>query len=152
LTGSSGAVLVNGSGVGLSVPFEKAKSNSGGIKISGVNRNGESVSYLVNPRTWWGNQFGNMSEFTYDASYLAVRNIKLGYQLPNQLTHQLGFDQINCYAYVNNAFLLFNAIPNIDPSRLEQPYGDSAVGTVSFMEGGQLPGVRTFGFNIRLKF
>ncbi|WOC40772.1 TonB-dependent receptor [Polaribacter sp. HL-MS24] len=110
-----------------------AGADSGGTYIEGVDENGKDVAYYVDTQRWWGNQFGNISDFSYHASYLSVRNIKLGYTFPNSITKKIGFKNLKLSGYVNNAFLLFSALPNIDPSQIEQVYNN-----VNFMEGGQL--------------
>lgn len=135
-----------------SVYADTANSNSGGIKVKGVNEKGESVSYYVSPQVWHGSQFGNISEFVHDASYLSVRNINFGYTFDKMTLGKIGIEEIRLSTYINNAFLLFTSLSNVDPSQLEHAYGDSSIGTISFMEGGQLPSVRTYGFNVRLKF
>ena len=141
-----------GKEVKSAVYAKNVNSASGGIKINGVNEKGESVSYYVSPQTWHGGQFGNISEFVHDASYLSIRNINFGYTLDKVSLGSIGLEEIRLSAYINNAFLLFSSLPHVDPSQLEQAYGDSSIGTISFREGGQLPSVRTYGFNVRLKF
>ncbi|MGJ8734159.1 MAG: hypothetical protein ACSHW4_13470, partial [Cellulophaga sp.] len=103
------------------------------------------VAYYVKNQSYWGNQFGNISEFLYDASYLSVRNIRLAYDFPKKITDNIGIKGLQVSGYVNNAFLLFSDLPNVDPSQLEQTDTN-----INFMEGGQLPGVRTYGLNIKM--
>ncbi len=135
------------------VKVADAGDKTGGTRIDGVDADGNAMSiYKSTQLHHESHQFGKISEFLYDASYLAVRNIRLGYTLDKDYTKSFGVDDLTVGVYMNNAFLLFESVPNVDPSQLEQAYGDSSQGTVSFMEGGQLPAVRTIGINLRLKF
>ncbi len=128
-------------------PADTVGSNSGGHYVEGVDSNGNDVAYYVSPKIFWGNQFGNISEFTHDATYLSIRNIRLGYSIPKKLINSVGLNKFDVAVYVNNAFLLFSSIPSVDPSQLEQRYRQ-----INFMEGGQLPGVRTYGLNLKINF
>ncbi len=128
-----------------------AGSNSGGTLVSGVDESGNAVSFYKDTQTYWGNQFGIINEFSRSASYLSIRNIRLAYSFKDVI-EKTGLSDLTFAVYVNNAFLFFEDVHNIDPSQIEQRYGSSANGFVNLREGGQLPGNRTYGFNIRLKF
>ncbi|RKF04586.1 TonB-linked SusC/RagA family outer membrane protein [Tenacibaculum lutimaris] len=153
VTGSDGNIQYNIEGEYIDyVSASSAGSNSGGTLVSGVDESGNPVSFYKDTQNYWGGQFGNISEFAKDADYLAIRNIRFDYTFNKELVEKFGLTQLRIGAYVNNAFLFFESVDGIDPSQLEQAYGSNALGYVNFMEGGQLPGNRTYGFNIQIKF
>lgn len=54
------------------------------------------------------------SEFLENGSYLKVKNITLGYSLPNTLTSKIGINYLRVYASVNN-LLTFTSYTGMDP-------------------------------------
>ena len=125
-----------------------ADSKSGGTLVEGVDETtGEAVSYLVNTQDHWGGQFGFGEQFLYDRSYVRLRSLSLNYNVPSKFTENSFIKSAQIGIYGNNLWLIYSAIPNIDPSELESPSNNLA-----FLEGGQLPSSRSMGLNIKLTF
>ena len=82
----------------------------------------------------------------YDASYIKLRTVRIDYDLPANVLEKTPFKKLNIGMFANNVWLIHSAIPGLDPSEIETRNG------VNWTEGGQLPNVRTVGFNIRMTF
>jgi hypothetical protein len=80
----------------------------------------------------------------FDASYIKLREISLGYTFKN--LGDFPIKGINIAIVGRNLALLYSTIPHIDP---ETSFTN---GNVQGFEFGQLPSARSFGFNINLKF
>ncbi|UII32116.1 SusC/RagA family TonB-linked outer membrane protein [Fulvivirga ulvae] len=120
-------------------------SEGGGFEVSGVLEDGTPVSgYASGAQHTW-NMVGATGNWIYDASYIKLREVRLGYSLPAKVLEGLPFTRINMALTVRNAWLIHSNIDGIDPSEITP----DASG-VSFHEGGGLPGFRTYGFNLRL--
>ncbi|MFC0321857.1 MULTISPECIES: SusC/RagA family TonB-linked outer membrane protein [Olivibacter] len=58
--------------------------------------------------TWW----------LQDASYLRIKNIQVGYTLPNQLVNKIGFQRLRIYLSGDNLFTFTKFFDGGDPERL----------------------------------
>lgn len=129
-----------------------AGANTGGVYVEGVDsETGEQVSYYVDAQTHFGSLYGVAEEWLYDASYVKLRQMKLGYTFPKSMIGDLPFDEIYLGAYANNLWLIYSDVDGIDPSELESYQDDSDL-DLRWQEGGQSPSQRTFGFNLRFSF
>jgi TonB-linked SusC/RagA family outer membrane protein len=138
---------LNGTATGSSSAVANATGNSGGVLIEGVDETtGAPVSYNVSGSTYWGRLFALHERWLYDASYIKLRTIRLDYDLPLSALENTPFKKINVGVFANNVWLIHSAIPGLDPSEIETRNG------VNWTEGGQLPNVRTVGFNLRMTF
>ncbi|MGS2737853.1 SusC/RagA family TonB-linked outer membrane protein [Sinomicrobium sp. M5D2P17] len=128
-------------------------SNSGGVRVDGVDaQTGEDVSYYVKPRTYFGSLYGIGEEWVYDASYVKLRQVRLGYNLPKEVTEKLPFSKVYIGVYANNLWLIYSKVDGIDPSEIEEYPGYDGGQDLRWVEGGQSPSQRTFGFNVKLTF
>jgi hypothetical protein len=68
----------------------------------------------------------------------------LNYTIPASLLAKLklGISQASVSFVANNPWLIHSAIPNVDPSETSG----------NFIEGGQAPSTRTYGFTVNLVF
>ncbi|NEU09254.1 SusC/RagA family TonB-linked outer membrane protein [Flavihumibacter sp. R14] len=141
---STETVGVNDKGIDWRLPV----AQGGGYKFPGVLADGTpNKTYLEASTAFYdGMQTGSGEMFMIDASYLKLREIRLGYNVPSQfLASKAGFvKNANLGLIVGNAWLI--SAPGkkygIDPSELEN----------FWEEGGQLPQARTFGVNLRVGF
>ena len=133
-----------------SVNVNNAQSSSGGIRVDGADATtGELVSYYVNPRTYFGNLYGVVEEWLYDASYIKLRQASLGYNFPKSMIENLPFENVKVSVYANNLWLIYSSVKGIDPSEIEDYYSS---GNARWVEAGQNPSQRTFGMDIKLTF
>jgi TonB-linked SusC/RagA family outer membrane protein len=86
------------------------------------------------------------STFVYDASFVKLRQIVLGYNLPASLFGKLGVQSANISLVARNLLVLKKHTPNIDP---ETNYNNTVA---QGLELAGVPPFRSFGLNINVKF
>jgi hypothetical protein len=83
----------------------------------------------------------------FDASYVKLRQIRLGYSLPSSLLDKLGSIRgLNVALVGNNVWMIHKNIPHIDP---ETVFSNTSV---PGLETQVAPKTRSFGLNINLEF
>jgi iron complex outermembrane receptor protein len=81
---------------------------------------------------------------TFENSWVALREVSLGYTLPKKFTDKMNFKQVNLGVTARNLFYIYNSLPDhLNPEGL---FSNSAG---SFAEYGGMPYVRTFAFSVR---
>ncbi len=80
-------------------------------------------------------------EWTYDASFVKLREVRLGYAIPGSFTRRMGVSGLSL-ALIGRNLALWADAPNIDP---ETAFNAS---NIQGFEYGQLPSARSVGFNI----
>jgi TonB-linked SusC/RagA family outer membrane protein len=92
----------------------------------------------------FGNSVGAGSVF--DASFVKLRQVSLGYQLPNSILGSLPLRDVRLSLVGRNLALLYVEAPHIDP---ETAFTNS---NAQGIEHAQLPSARSYGVNVSLKF
>jgi hypothetical protein len=82
----------------------------------------------------------------YDASFVKLRELKLGYTLPNRLMQRLPFRDVNL-SLVGRNLLLWTDVPHIDPETASNAGGTIIPG----VESVAMPSARSYGFNLSFK-
>jgi hypothetical protein len=90
--------------------------------------------------------YGKPGLSVFDASYIKLREVILGYTFDQPFIRNLGIQSINLSFVGRNLAILHKNVPHIDPE-----LGFSA-GRTQGMESTQLPSLRSLGFNLRLSF
>ncbi|MCD0475086.1 SusC/RagA family TonB-linked outer membrane protein [Flavobacterium sp. EDS] len=120
------------------------------IKDSNGNVTGyENNTTPVNPQTYWRSLYGDNATaepFIYDASYVKLREVTLGYDFPKKWLKGTGFDKFKFSVIARNLWTIYSKVPNIDP---ESTYTS---GNGQGFEYGSLPYRRSYGFNLQLSF
>lgn len=82
----------------------------------------------------------------YDGSFVKLREMSVGYTLPKKWLGRSNIQGMRLAIVGRNLAILSKNIPNVDP--------DSAIssGNVQGIEGGALPGTRSFGVNLSFNF
>jgi TonB-linked SusC/RagA family outer membrane protein len=145
-------MLLAGSGLGIETvgnndkgnPIRNPVADGGGVKLIGVNETTGKVNEIyVEAKDLYQGQLNSLwGNWVYDASYIKLREVSLGYNLPKTLFSRLPFQSANVSLIGQNLWLIYSKTKGIDPSELEQ----------SWMEGGQLPGTRSMGVKLNLIF
>ncbi|HAL64662.1 MAG TPA: SusC/RagA family TonB-linked outer membrane protein [Bacteroidales bacterium] len=139
-------------------------ADGGGVLIDGVygklNADG-SVTYLdkdgnpvdspvknetyISGLRWASDHYsGPAAQNVFDASYVKLRELRLGYTIPNRYTGPIQNLRISVYG--RNLAIWGRDNQHIDPE-----YTTSA-GNIQGIEGGQLPSLRSFGINLSCNF
>ena len=120
----------------------------GGIIADGVKLDGTPNDIRVDARRYFQHDNGyNIAEAdVYDASFIKLRELSLGYKFPNRWISKIGVQDMTFSVVGRNLAVLYSEIPNIDPE-----YAASA-GNVQGLEGGAAPMTSSWGFNLNFKF
>ena len=117
-----------------------------GMVFKGVLADGTANSTIL-PAQQYYKGFTNADEaFVYSATYVKLREVKLGYTLPQQWIKSIGLQSATVSVVGRNLLIIHKEVPNIDP---ETAFN---TGNGQGLEDLTLPGVRNVGFNINLKF
>ncbi|WP_165828959.1 SusC/RagA family TonB-linked outer membrane protein [Flavobacterium sp. HTF] len=101
----------------------------------------------VNPQDYWGTVFNNTpAPFIYDASYVKLREVSLGYTIPKSVFNGAKINSIYVSAFARNLLTFNKDLPNVDP---ESMYTS---GNGQGFEYGSLPFRRSYGFNLKVTF
>jgi hypothetical protein len=112
----------------------------------GVTADGKANTVLL-PAQQYYKGFTNVDEqFVYDASFIKLREVKIGYALPARWIRKAGFQGATVAIVGRNLWIIHKNVPNIDP---ETAFNN---GNGQGLEDLTLPTVRNIGFNINLKF
>ena len=116
-----------------------------GIVVEGIRQSdGQPNTTTVCPDAYFGNLYNNHESAIYDASYVKLREVKLGYQIPGSVIGRLGFSSANI-ALIGRNLALWTDTPNIDP---ETAFDASNVQGIEF---GQFPSARSIGFSVTVR-
>jgi len=125
-----------------------AVPDGGGVHVVGVSTTDEKtpVDIYVDAQTYF-HQFYNASiaePFVHDLTYVKLREVSLGYNIPlkkiGKVSKYVQGAKISLIA--RNPWLIYSDSKDFDPSEISNLYG----------EDGQLPGTRSLGFNLSLRF
>lgn len=142
---------LNGSGLGIATVGNNAKGNpkrnpvstGGGSLVTGVHEDGTPNTTYVDTRQLYESVYSQIWEnYTFDASYVKLREVSLGYSFPKKMLGKTPFQSAYFGLTAQNPWLIYSKVKGVDPSQLQ----------TSFYEGGQLPNTRNLGFNIKLTF
>ena len=104
----------------------------------------------VQARNYWGSVQGEANGITdmflYDASFVKLRQLTVGYNFPSSLLGNTPFRNVNLSIVGRNLAILHKNTENIDP---ESTYTN---GNGQGLDYFGFPATRTYGFNLRLVF
>lgn len=98
---------------------------------------------------YYGNGFNrdNIEAATYDATYFKLRELNIGYNLPQRIVERLGMTKLRV-SIVGRNLLLWSNVPTIDPETYSIRNGVFVPG----FESTQLPPMRQLGFSVSVGF
>ncbi|MBW8685738.1 SusC/RagA family TonB-linked outer membrane protein [Chitinophaga rhizophila] len=120
-----------------------------GIIAEGVTEDGKPNEVVLDAATHFQNNEGrNLSRANlYDASYIYLREVKLGYNLPEAWFKKVRAQSARLSLYGRNLWLIKSNAPNVDPSNII-----NSSSNIQGIEGGALPSLRSFGVNLNISF
>ena len=92
--------------------------------------------------------FAIAEEFLYDASYIAIRELRLGYQLQPELLKKLPFKSLAVSVYGRNLGYFERHTDGFSPENSSINVNSGTLG----MEQHSLPLMRTIGVDLNLSF
>lgn len=132
---------VNDKGVNIREPV----ANGGGIHMTGVDKDGKEVDTYVPAAEYFQDYASQVWETTiFDRTYVKLREVSLSYDVPKSFLSKMnvGLSAARVSFVATNPWLIYSAVPNIDPSELGS----------NFTEGGAAPSTRAFGMTLKLTF
>lgn len=137
-------------------PIRDAVADGGGIRVDGVDSvTGEPVTRYIGAYAYFDRQLPALAEsLVYDASYVKLRQMSIGYTLPSKWYKKWGISNVKASIFGNNLWLIY-AKDEIDPSEIENVSGTSLGRNgrgFRWQEGAQFPSQRTIGMNVNITF
>ena len=128
----------------LGKPKRDPVADGGGILLAGVTADGKPNTVRVETQAFYEDKmFGFNEAWIYDQTYIKLREVALGYNIPTNFMNGKVFKSAKISFIVRNPVLLYSAAGGgVDISEAE----------LYWTEGGQLPPVRSFGLNLNLGF
>lgn len=135
-----------------------------GIRESGIVVDGVAATQDANTGVWTSTGAANTTSIAaqshffsnqgyrinaadiYDASFVKLREARLGYTFPNKIFGKTPFRDVSISIVGRNLAILHKNVPHVDPEAA------LSSGNIQGFEGGQLPTERSIGLNLSLKF
>jgi TonB-linked SusC/RagA family outer membrane protein len=117
----------------------------------GVLADGGSNSTLVSAQEYWGTVSNIDEEFVYDASFMKLKELAIGYTIPKSLLQKLPTNPISSVRVSlvgRNLFYLYKNTPGTVPDAGAYSSGYFA----KAFDFSSVPATRTYGFSVNVKF
>jgi TonB-linked SusC/RagA family outer membrane protein len=133
-------------------PKRDDPADGGGVLFKGVYADGSPNTTYVDVHRLGNHNFSISEAYTYKASFVKLREVRIGYNFPKSMLGNLPISRLSVGAVANNPLLIWSAIGGgIDPSEVN---GDTRFSrtNAAWVEAGNLPPTRTMGFDIKVGF
>lgn len=124
-------------------------SEGGGIINPGVNEQGGPNTVRVTNAEFGSYGYRRLPDaaFVYDAGYVKLREVVLGYTLPQSFITKLGpVKGVDLSLIGRNLWIIHKNLPNADPE------DGISFGNVQGYQVGSYPSIRNFTFNLKVRF
>ncbi len=125
-----------------------------GMIVEGVTADGTPNTKIIPAGIFYKNSYGwgagshnSYEEAIQDNSYLKLRELSLGYQLPTSFTKKFGCQNLTLSLFTRNPFYIFKNLKDMDA---ESGDGTNWIGQA--VAGNSSAASRSFGFSLRAKF
>ncbi|WP_223808717.1 SusC/RagA family TonB-linked outer membrane protein [Rufibacter hautae] len=124
-----------------------------GVLLEGVTAEGEKnttvidAAYYYMNTFYWGADAWNAKGSVYDNSYVKMRELVLGYNLPRTFAQKFKFQNLRVSLVGRNLFYLYRTLENLDP--------EAPIGSQWYRQGideGSSAATRSFGLQINASF
>jgi hypothetical protein len=123
-----------------------AVEDGGGTHVTGVTADGAVFDEYVDTYTYFEQFNANTiaEPFIHDASFIKLRELSISFRVPKSVIESTFIKHASVGFVGRNLWLMTSKdnIHNWDPSELSGSWGENA----------QLPGTKSFGFNVKLTF
>lgn len=128
-----------------------AIADGGGVHIYGISAaTKQPVDAYVDARSYYRTTLGThvYEEWLYDASYIKLREVRIGYVFSKKMIGKLPVSSITVSLIARNPAMIWQKAPKgLDASELST--GSQAI---SWYESGQANTVRSYGINLNINF
>lgn len=138
-------------GLDEATDFDLRQDDIVGDGMMEVEENG-NVSYVPNnvsvpfsTYSYWYNAYGLHEGAVFDASYIKLNELRLGYNLPKSVADRISCRRINVAVVGRNLALLYSSLPHVDPET-----SISADKSKLGLEMFNMPSARMFTFNLSI--
>lgn len=132
---------------GFGVHKATLEGREGQIVAAGIDQaTGENNAVAVSAQQYYNALNDISSLFVYDASFIKLRQVTLGYSIPANLTQKIGIQNLTISAVGRNLAILMKKTDNIDP---ESNYNNT---NAQGLELAGLPTTRSIGLALNVKF
>jgi TonB-linked SusC/RagA family outer membrane protein len=124
-------------------------AQGGGVILPGVKQDGKPNDIRVQNYNFgtFGYRYNPAAKFIYDGSFVKLRETVLTYAIPKQAVARLKiFQGIDLSLIGRNLWIIHKNLPYADPEET------ISAGNLQGYQGGAYPSVRTFAFNVKLRF
>jgi hypothetical protein len=125
-----------------------------GMIVEGVTADGAANTKIIPAGIFYKNSYGwgagthnSYEEAIQDNSYLKLRELSLGYQLPTSFTKKFACQNLTISLFARNPFYIFKNLKDMDA---ESGDGTNWIGQA--VAGNSSAASRSFGFSLRAKF
>ncbi|MCC9137869.1 SusC/RagA family TonB-linked outer membrane protein [Pontibacter silvestris] len=124
-----------------------------GVLLDGVTEEGQQNSTIVDAATYymntfaWGADSWNSKGSVFDNSFVKMREVVLGYNLPKAVAQKFKFQNLRVSLVGRNLFYFWRTLENLDP--------EAPIGTQWYRQGideGSSAATRSYGFQINASF
>lgn len=126
----------------------KITENRDVIVVDGVLEDGTINEVEVSAQDYWGRVSTIAGAFAYDASYMKLKEVVIGYNLPQSLLKNIPVASVRLSAYGRNLFYFINNLPGTTP--------DGGAYNTTYLARGfdsySTPSSRIYGFSLNVKF
>ncbi len=118
--------------------------NNPGIVVKGIDQaTGKPNTINVTAETYYQSLFEIMEPYVYDDSWVKLRELRIGVDLPDAFAHSIRSTSVNL-SFVGRNLWTQTKVPNIDPEFSDQ------TGNYQGTEFATLPNVKSLGLNLRI--
>jgi len=118
-----------------------------GVTVTGVDTEGEPFTKNISAQSYYqGIAFSLTDQFVSDAGFVKLRQLTLGYSLPQNIISKTPFQSASLSFVARNLLLIYSQVENVDP---ESNYSNS---NAQGLENFGVPPTRSFGFNLLVRF
>lgn len=125
-----------------------------GMIVEGVHADGSANTTMIPAGIYYKNVYGwgagthnSYEEAIQDNSYLKLRELSLGYQLPKEFSTKFGCQNLTLSVFARNPFYIFKNLKEMDAES-----GDGTNWIGQSVAGNSSAASRSFGFSLRAKF
>ena len=140
---------INSLATGAGLSKSTLEGRETGITADGVNMAGGPNTVHVAPASlsnYYGRVAGFTENYVYDASFVKLREISLGYNFPEKWVSRLGMSRATLSVIARNLWILYKKTPNFDPE--SNTTSDNAQGIAATV----YPATRSMGVNLNITF
>ena len=116
-----------------------------GLLLPGVTAEGVENTTRIDPQVYYQSFWRAAAPNVYDASFIKLREVRLGYTIPNKLFGNASFRDVTVSLFGRNLAILSSDLPYLDPQVI------TGAGNRQGLENAQVPPTRSFGINLDFK-